>query len=544
MIFRPASLCLGLSLLLAPLLSAQATAPKPSSIWAPDQGDGTYRNPVLFADYSDPDAIRVGSDFYLVSSSFDQIPGLPILHSTDLVNWSIIGHALAEQPPVDVYNKTGHGNGVWAPAIRWHNGEFYIYYPDPEYGIYVVKAKKITGPWSKPKLIKAAKGWIDPCPLWDDDGNAYLINGVAASRSGIKNELILSRMSPDGETLLDEGTLVIDGHGSDTTLEGPKIYKRSGYYYVFAPAGGVPTGYQVIYRASNIYGPYERKVVLAQGKTAINGPHQGAWVTTAAGEDWFLHFQDREAWGRVVLLEPMRWEKDWPVMGINQNNEGVGEPVTSYRKPKTVARSSIATPADSDESNAAHLGAQWQWQANPQPGWALPSAALGVLRLQNIPIDKAIGERLWTTPNVLTQKVIGPSFTATTKLTLTSPSIGDRSGLVLLGLDYAYIAVRHTSSGLSLVTGRCLSADKGSQEQETTLAELKGNTVYLRVKMDDKSHVSLSWSEESSSFHDAPLTLEAKPGRWIGAKVGLFAQSLPASGEHGYVDVDWFRMTQ
>jgi len=513
-------------------------------VWVSDQGDGTYRNPVLFADYSDPDAIRVGNDFYLVSSSFDQVPGLPILHSTDLVNWSIIGHALAEQPPLDIYSRTGHGNGVWAPAIRWHNGEFYIYYPDPEYGIYVVKAKKIAGPWSKPKLIKAAKGWIDPCPLWDDDGNAYLINGVAASRSGMKNQLILSRMSPDGETLLDDGALVIDGHGVDTTLEGPKIYKRNGYYYVFAPAGGVPTGYQVIYRSRNIYGPYERKVVLAQGKTAINGPHQGAWVTTAAGEDWFLHFQDQEAWGRVVLLEPMRWEKDWPVMGINQNSEGVGEPVVSYRKPKTLAKAAIATPADTDEFNAPHLGLQWQWQANPQPGWALPSSALGVLRLQNVPVDKSSAEKLWATPNVLTQKVIGPSFTATAKLQVTSPAAGDRAGLVLLGLDYAYIAVRHTSTGLSLVAGRCLNADKAGQEQETTLAELHGNTIYLRVHMDERSHVTLSASEDGVSFRDAPITLEAKPGRWIGAKVGLFAQSQPASGEHGYVDVDWFRMTK
>jgi beta-xylosidase len=516
----------------------------PSAVWVPDRGDGTYKNPVIFADYSDPDAIRIGNKFYLVASSFDQVPGLPILESSDLVNWRLIAHALPEQPPVEVYQKTGHGNGVWAPAIRWHNGEFYIYYPDPEYGIYVLESKAITGPWSKPRLIKAAKGWIDPCPLWDDDGKAYLINGVAASRSGLKNQLILSRMSADGETLLDDGTLIIDGHGTDITLEGPKLYKRNGYYYVFAPAGGVPTGYQVIYRSRNIYGPYERKVVLAQGKTAINGPHQGAWVATAAGEDWFLHFQDREAWGRVVLLEPMKWVNDWPQMGMNQNGDGVGEPVESYRKPKTVRAAVIETPADSDEFDSPHLGLQWQWQANPQPGWALPSSSLGVLRMQNLPIDKALGERLWTTPSVLTQKVIGPAFTATSKLTLSSHEIGDRSGLVLPGLDYAYIAVRRTREGLVLVTGRCLNADKGGEEKETVLGSLEGSVVYLRASMNEASHATFSWSEDGSNFQSAPGDMVAKPGRWIGAKVGLFAQGPAGSGERSYIDVDWFRMTK
>jgi beta-xylosidase len=530
----------------ASLAIAQSAAhPTHSSVWAPDQGDGTYKNPVLFADYSDPDAIRVGNDFYLVASSFDQVPGLPILQSTDLVNWRIVAHALVEQPPVDVYNRVGHGNGVWAAAIRQHNGEFYIYYPDPEYGIYVTKSKKITGPWSKPKLIKAAKGWIDPCPLWDDDGKAYLINGVAASRSGLKNQLILSRMSADGESLLDDGTLIIDGHPDGITLEGPKLYKRGGYYYVFAPAGGVPTGYQVVYRSRSIYGPYERKVVLAQGKTAINGPHQGAWVTTPAGEDWFLHFQDREAWGRVVLLEPMRWVDGWPLIGVNQNKDGMGEPVESYRKPKTLAGSAVMTPADSDEFDGTQLGPQWQWQANPKAGWALPSSSLGLLRLQNVPVDKSLGERLWVTPNVLTQKVIGPAFTATTKLTLNSFAPGERWGLVLLGLDYGYIATRSGKDGFTLVYGSCINADKGGEEKETNLALFKGKVVYLRVAVDADSRAVFSWSEDGSIFHAIAEKFQMKPGRWIGAKVGLFAQGpANAAGEHGYVDVDWFRMAK
>jgi len=254
-----------------------------SKVWVADSGDGTYRNPILYADYSDPDVVRVGEDYYLVASSFNAIPGLPVLHSRDLVNWTIVGHALQRQPPFEVFDKPQHGNGVWAPAIRYHNGEFYIFYPDPDYGIYLVKAKQPMGPWSEPLLIKAAKGWIDPCPFWDDDGKAYLVTAFARSRAGIKSILVISRMSPDGTSLLDNGVMVFDGHDHDPTVEGPKLYKRNGYYYVFAPAGGVESGWQLALRAKNINGPYERKVVLAQGKTSINGPHQGAWIETPSG---------------------------------------------------------------------------------------------------------------------------------------------------------------------------------------------------------------------------------------------------------------------
>ena len=498
------------------------------------QGGGRYRNPVLFADYSDPDVLRVGEDFYLVASSFDQVPGLPILHSRDLVNWELVGHALAVQPPVEVYSKTAHGDGVWAPALREHGGKFFIYYPDPEYGIYVVTAPAMTGPWSAPKLIKAAKGWIDPCPFWDEDGKAWLINGMAASRSGIKNELILSRMSSDGERLLDEGTLIIDGHGTDTTLEGPKLYKRHGYYYVFAPAGGVSTGYQLVYRARSITGPYERRKVLAQDKTDVNGPHQGAWVTTAAGEDWFLHFQDRGAFGRVTWLEPMRWEDDWPVIGVNQDVAGVGEPVMEYRKPKTGAGVVMAAPVDTG------LGLEWQWQANPQPGWALAAPNLHALRLLAVPVDAAVGEGLWSAPNVMSVKFPGPAFTATVTLEPHGLREGDRAGMVVLGRDYAYVAVRQTAGGAVLVFGTCKDADKGGKEVETTIGAVGDKPVVMRLRLDAAAEGQFSVSENGVDFREVGMGFQARAGVWIGAKVGLFAQSRKAGGELGYVDVRGF----
>ena len=336
-----------------------------SKVWVADKGDGTYQNPILHADYSDPDAIRVGDDFYMTASSFNQVPGLPVLQSKDLVNWTLVGNVFAKQPPFDRFKTVQHGGGVWAPSIRFHKGEFYIYYPDPDEGIYLVKAKKITGPWSEPVLVKKAKGWIDPCPLWDEDGKAYLVSALAASRAGMKSSLIISRMSADGTALLDDGVLVFDGHANHPIVEGPKMYKRNGFYYILAPAGSVSKGWQLALRSKNIYGPYEAKIVLEQGSTNINGPHQGALVDTKSGESWFIHFQDKDCYGRIVHLQPVKWVNDWPMMGVDADGNGIGEPVLSYKKPNVGKNQPIVTPPESDEFNDNRLSLQWQWAANP-----------------------------------------------------------------------------------------------------------------------------------------------------------------------------------
>ncbi len=197
----------------------------------------------------------------------------------------------------------------------------------------MVKARNPAGPWTEPLLIKPARGWIDPCPFWDDDGNAYLVHAWARSRSGINSILTINRMTADGTKLLDEGMMVFDGRIHHPTIEGPKLYKHNGYYYIFAPAGGVTSGWQTVLRSRNLYGPYEDKIVMDQGKTAINGPHQGAWVELKSGESWFIHFQDRAAFGRIVHLQPVAWRDDWPVIGVDADGDGKGEPVLSYRKP-------------------------------------------------------------------------------------------------------------------------------------------------------------------------------------------------------------------
>lgn len=297
-------------------------------------GNDSYKNAIIHADYSDPDAIRVGDTYYMTSSSFNNVPGLSLLQSKDMVNWELVGHALPQQIPLDVFANPQHGKGVWAPCLRYHDGKFWIFYPDPDFGIYVMTAEKFAGPWSAPHLLLAGKGIIDPTPLWDDDGQAYLMYAWAKSRSGINNMLTLRKMSPDAKTLLDDkGPVVIDGNKLPNykTLEGPKFYKHNGYYYVFAPAGGVEFGWQSVFRSKKIYGPYEDKIVMEQGKSPTNGPHQGAWVRAQDGSDWFYHFQDKRAYGRIVHLQPMDWKNDWPVIGEDKNNTGIGEPVCNIK---------------------------------------------------------------------------------------------------------------------------------------------------------------------------------------------------------------------
>jgi len=522
----------------------QAIQKKPyiSKVWVADLGDGTYKNPIIAADYSDPDVIRVGDDFYMTASSFDAIPGLPILHSKDLVNWRIIGHALKRQPPFEHFSKTQHGNGVWAPSIRFHNGDFYIYYGDPDFGIYMIKTSNPAGEWEEPVLVEAGKGMIDVCPFWDEDGQAYLVYAYAGSRAGIKSILAIKKLSADGTKTLDEGTIVYDGHRTDPTIEGPKFYKRNGYYYIMAPAGGVSTGWQLTLRSKNIYGPYERHISMARGNSPVNGPHQGGWVDTQTGEDWFIHFQDKGAYGRVTHLQPMKWLNNWPIIGDDRRHTGTGEPVLNHKKPDVGKTYPINTPVESDEFNALTMGKQWQWQANPRATWAFCYPEKGVLRLytQQIP-DSA--RNLWEVPNLLLQKFPGEIFTATTLLTfLPNEKLSEeKTGLIVMGQSYANLGIKTQKDGLYLVYGVAKNAYKGEKEVETIIEKLNNNTLYLRVSVGKEAKCQFSYSEDGENFKDTGFTFQATAGQWIGAKVGLFSTRIDQINDAGWGDYDWFR---
>lgn len=530
-----------------------------SKVWVADNGDGTYKNPVINADYSDPDAIRVGDDYYLVSSSFEDIPGLPILHSKDLVNWTIIGHALKSQPPYDHFSKPQHGGGVWAPSIRYHNNEFYIYYPDPDFGIYVVKTKNINDTWSEPVLVESGKGLIDPCPLWDDDaspntnggrGKTYLVHAYAGSRAGIKSIIVVEQLNAEGTKTLDEGVIVYDGHEKDATIEGPKIYKRNGYYYIFAPAGGVAMGWQLVLRSKNIYGPYERKVVMDQGSTPVNGPHQGAWVDTKTGEHWFLHFQDKGPYGRVVHLQPMKWINDWPVIGIDKDGDGKGEPILVYKKPNVGKTYSISSPQESDEfndnkSDSYRIGLQWQWMANPKGTWAFANSSNGSLRLFSDKLPDS-AKNLWDAPNVLLQKFPAEEFMVTTKMTFKPNERleNEKAGLVIMGYSYASITLKYKKDGLYLVYTICKDADKGKPENETVISKISDGNIYLRVKVTKGAKCKFSYSLDRKQFIETGEEFQAEVGRWIGAKVGIFCTRETQINDSGYADFDWFRVEQ
>ena len=528
-----------LSCLLVPLFGLTQSSGFISRVWVADNGNGTYRNPVIHADYSDPDAIRVGDDYYMTSSSFNHVPGLPLLHSKDLVNWKLIGYALKRQIPLEHFSKVQHGNGVWAPSIRFYKNEYYIYYPDPDFGIYLVKAKNIRGPWSDPVLVEEGKGLIDPCPLWDDDGKVYLVHAFAGSRAGIKSILVVKRLNTEGTRVIDDGVMVYDGHEMDPTIEGPKLYKRNGWYYIFAPAGGVSTGWQTVLRSRNIYGPYERRVVMDQGSTTINGPHQGAWVDTKNGEHWFIHFQDKEAYGRVVHLQPLKWINDWPVIGRDNDGDGKGEPVLSHKKPSATTTGVVSTVPDSDEFNEQALGLQWQWQANPKSTWAFPFH--GKLRLFSVQLPDST-RNFWDVPNLLMQKIPAEECMVTAKLTFSPRLEGEKAGLIVHGANYGYISLARKGGGMQLAYTQCNKADKNSEEDVTLSDIIPGNIIYLRVTIEKPAVCQFSFSTDGESFKPLGEKLTAAPGRWVGAKMGLFCTRISKSNDAGFVDVDYFRV--
>lgn len=586
-----------------PGLSAQQI----SSSWNPDKGTH-YVNPVLNADYSDPDVCRVGDDFYMTSSSFACFPGLQILHSTDLVNWEIIGAALTDYPgpdwsderqwetlgqrldtpsvpppgPLEWRTVPQHGNGVWAPAIRYHDGEFYIYCGDPDRGIFMVKTSDPRGRWDDPVWVVKAKGYIDPCPLWDEDGKAYLSHGCAGSRAGHKSVLFVAPMSPDGTRLLGQSRIVYDGHETQPTIEGTKFYKHNGDYYIFSPAGGVPTGWQVVLRSKSPWGPYEERVVMAQGASETNGPHQGAWIDTPDGEHWFMHFQDKDAYGRVVHLQPMEWTADgWPVIGVDKDGDGVGEPVSKYRKP-SLKSSGTFQPSESDDFDSVDLGLQWQWHGIPSPYWYFLDARNSALRLYSV--DQAEGWRnLGDSPNLLLQKTPADKFTVTAKLRfIPNPQLkekGESCGFVLMGQDYAVIKMTDTSEGVVLQYAECEDALKGKQENiirtvplsseplpvpysnsymSTTVPPVSpvaymASDVYVRMKVmpeDRKGNVpdltARFWysldGKRWTELTDKPFI--GKPGKWIGAKFGFFCNRQALKNDSGWMQVDWIEVTE
>ncbi|MBR1569706.1 MAG: family 43 glycosylhydrolase [Bacteroidales bacterium] len=534
-----------------------------------------FTNPVLHQDFSDPDVCRVGEDYYMTASSFNCFPGLPILHSRDLVHWEQIGAALTDYPgpgwnaPEDDFHGTvQHGNGVWAPAIRYHEGWFYIFCGDPDRGVFMVRTQDPAGTWEAPVWVVKAKGFIDPCPLWDEDGRAWLSHALAGSRAGLKSVLLAAPMAPDGTSLTGPSRIVYDGHRTQPTIEGTKLYKKDGKYYLFAPAGGVSTGWQTVLRANDIFGPWEERVVMAWAPGTVNGPHQGAWVDTPSGESWFLHFQDKGAYGRIVHLQPMTWQEDgWPVIGEDPDGDGVGQPVTAWECPV-----SNGMPAPASRLNAYGLGREWQYPAVPSPTWhaTLPD---GSVRLYSVPRN-ATETNLWNCLNLLLQKFPGESFTVSARLRFHPnaqlPGKGEEAGFIVMGNDYAVLRLTDTKAGACLQFAECKDAGKNGKETITDLTVLpyrkephvlpyaSGNVppvsypdwqeALLWVKLEvhprtvegnvPEAVCRFSYSTDGKKYRPAGGEFSASPETWIGAKFGFYCNRPAPRNDAGWVDVE------
>jgi len=472
-----------------------------------DQGNGTYKNPVLNADYSDPDVIRVGDKYYMVISDFHWI-GMQVLESVDLVNWYFIAQVYKRMNFPGWDSNKHYAGGAWAPSIRYHNGKFWIFVCTPEEGLLMTTAKNPRGPWEPLHCVKKIEKWEDPCPFWDEDGQAYL----GRSRHGA-GPIIIHRMSADGRRLLDEGVTVYQG----PVAEGTKILKRNGYYYLIIPEGGVTGGWQTVLRSRHIYGPYERKIVLEKGSTDINGPHQGALVDTPEGQWWFFHFQSTTPNGRVLHLQPARWKDDWPLLGVDIDGNGVGEPVPVWIKPYPHTKPLL--PASSDDFQDLHLGLQWQWCHNPVDGfWNLTE------RPGNLTIYTLEADSLKDCRSLLTQKVMGYESQATLLLHAT-PQEGLRAGLAFTGKKFCGIGVSEDG----------IYCEQGGQNW--MVKHCKVDQVWLRVSINSRHNQHrFFYSLDGQNFHPAGAPFVMREGFWKGIRVGLYAYHTKGNSQKVYFD--------
>lgn len=468
-----------------------------------DTEDGYYRNPVLLADYSDPDAIRFGDRYYMVASDF-HFMGMQVLESADLVNWKIVSQIYSRLDLPGWDTNDHYSGGSWAPSIRWHDGLFYVYFCTPDEGLFMSTASTPAGPWAPLHCVKSVYHWEDPCPFWDEDGQAYLGHSLHGA-----GPIIIHKMSPDGRQLLDDGVTVYRG----PVAEGTKIHKWNGYYYMSIPEGGVGGGWQTVLRSKDIYGPYERRIVLETGTTSINGPHQGAIVDTPDGEWWFLHFQERDPLGRVVHLQPMHWEDGWPVMGEDYDGNGIGEPVPRWRKPVSARAGKRELPTSSDSFQGPGLGLQWQFNHNPQDdGWSLTR------RKGRLALDGLQAASFREARNTLSQKLMGYRGAYTVRVDLTDLAVGQKAGLACMGRNNYCIGIRQSSGG------REIFVEKDGEVLDSR--HLKASKVWLRLSFDAEAReggFSFLYSLDGKNFERFGEAFAAHNGFWKGARPALYS---------------------
>lgn len=494
---------------------------KKNAVYTPDNGNGTFTNPLMWGDWPDPDIIRVDDYFYLVSTSMHYVPGSPVARSKDLVNWEMLSYAVPrydEDPRYDMKGGNAYLKGSWANTIRYNNGTFYVGFCTPntsrtEPGHFsICTAKDPKGPWKR-TIFK--EYMYDPGLFFDDDGKVYVAHGQERLFITALNADALSVKTPQKE---------VYNNPAFPYLEGSHMYKVNGKYYMMGSTGGT-TGRQICLRSDNIYGPYEAKEVINDDHTYPgNGLHQGGMVQLKNGSWWFIIMQDRGPIGRVPNLEPVTWVDGWPMLGDK------GKGVETFKKPDVGKTHPIVVPATSDEFNTAKLGLQWQWNHNPDDQkWSLTERK-GYMRLKAGKATKLSEAR-----NTLTQRVQGPFSTGTVEMDVAGLRDGNVAGFGVFQFPYAFVAVQQKAGQKSIIM---VNADS-----TVTTIPFKGNKLWIKASVTHIGYTaSFDYSTDGKNFQKIGNMLNMALGLdWTANRFALFNYSTTADGVSGYADFNWFR---
>lgn len=552
--FKKSGIAFYLLLFLPTLALAQPKTTSEADVakctWMADNGNGTFTNPLFYEEFSDPDMIRVGDDYYLTGTTMHTMPGLPVLHSRDLVNWELISYAaprLDLAPELRMENGMDYyGQGIWAPCFRYHRDSFYIFSNVNRYGTQIYSAADPAGPWHHRTMNARLH---DLTVLFDDDGKIYAVWGY--------NEVKMVQLTDDLMDVVPGTEKVIIEAGSGAG-EGSHIYKIDGKYYI-TNTNYDPICYQVCLRADNPYGPYEVNVMSAEENFGVGqrlrifntrtGPpfeiheypenyvgcipmHQGGIVQIQSGEWWGWSMLDYNSVGRVTGLSPVTWQDGWPYFGLPGN---LTRSPRTWVKPNTGFSSKPSAPFERDDDfNGPELKKVWQWNHVPEDRkWSLKERA-GYLRLHSMPAPS-----FWNARNSLTQRGIGPESYATVELDVSGLEEGDVAGLALLNLPYAWLGVVEKEDGTVLQFFN-------QQEDKQLIVAMKGEKIWLRAYCNFDTDIGqLSYSFDGQQFEEigGDIIMPYQLRTFQGVRYALFNFNT-AEKEGGYADFNSFEVRE
>lgn len=495
-----------------------------------DQGTGKYKNPIIFADFPDPDVIRVEDTYYMVTTTMHHFPGATIVKSKDLVNWEYCAQPLEQLSTKDRYNLLNNENayaaGMWACSMKYYNGTFYLLINGNDTGGWLLTTTNPEGKWNKKQLSRI---YYDPGMLFDN-GKVYIACGIG--------NIQMCELDENFNFIQEKN--VISGKDG---LEGCHLYKIGDYYYIYATYGGWPSG-QAVFRSKNIFGPYEEKMLLEKYiNDKPNTVHQGALIETQTGEWWTILQEDLGCFGRMPNLQPVKWEDEWPIIG----NKGV--PYTAaHAKPNVGTCVPRATLPTNDNFRSYPLGMQWEWNHNPDNGaWSLFERP-GWLRMW----PSGTANRLTQARNMLTQRIFAyhgkatQASNGTVRLDVRNMAEGDRAGICIFQDPYAAIAVEIKDGKQQLIWWQDTLRTSSSFTPSQKIQEIEiDSVIYLRASLTyDNSKTQFSYSLDNKTFTElgGQTTLGYNLTVFVGARFGIFCYKTSEDAEQtdSYADFDWF----